>query len=270
MPRLAALLAATALAALPIAAAGCGADDVNPNAIAEAAEATQRQGGVHMVVTGTTRTQGQTIPMRMEGDADFRNSRMRATMKMGGGVPQMEMVMAGTVMYMKMEGLREALGTEWVKFDFQAIGEEMGVNFEQLMQLGQASPAEQLKYLRAMADLEEVGTETIDGVETTHYKGVVDMRRYPDTLPEPERAEARKMVDKIVELSGDATTPTEVWVDEDSLIRRQRMSMTQKKPAEAKIDMEIGFSDFGKRVDIQVPYGAKDVTELARRSLAGG
>ena len=270
MSRLAALLVAAALAAVPLVAAGCGADDVNPDAVAQAADTMQRQRGVHMVVTGTTKTQGQTIPLRMEGDADLRNTRMRATMEMGGGLPQMELALDGTVMYMKMQGLKEALGAEWVKFDLKAVGEEMGLDFEQLMQLGQGSPAEQLKYLRAMADLEDLGTETIDGVETTHYKGVIDLRKYPDTLPEAERAEARRTVDKLVELSGDATTPTEVWIDEDSLVRRQKMTVKQKQPAESTTEMDIRYSDFGKRVDIEVPQGAKDVTELAKRGAAGG
>ena len=268
--RLIALLTTATLAATPIAVAGCGADDVNPDALAQAAEATQKQGGVHMTVTGTTRTQGQTVPLKMEGDADLRDLRMQAKMEMGGGLPQLEMVMTGTVLYMKMDGLKEALGSEWVKFDLQSIGEEMGLDFEQLMRMGQSNPAEQLKYLRAMADLEELGTETIDGVETTRYKGVIDMRKYPDTLPESERAEARKTVDKIIELSGDATTPTEVWIDEDSLVRRQKMSMTQKKPVASETEMDIRFTDFGKQVDIQAPEGAKDITELARKGVAGG
>ena len=270
MSRLVTLLATAALAATPIAATGCGADDVNPDALAQAAEAAQKQGGVHMTMTGTTRTQGQTIPVRMEGDADLRNLRMKAELEMGEALPRMEMVMTGTVMYMKMDGLEEALGSEWVKFDLQTIGEEMGVDIEQLMQMGQSNPAEQLKYLRAMADLEELGTETIDGVETTHYKGVVDMRKYPDTLPEAERAEARTMVDKIIELTGSATTPTEVWIDDDHLVRRQKVTVEQKQPAEAESEMDIRYTDFGKQVDIQAPEGAKDITELARKGAAGG
>jgi LppX_LprAFG lipoprotein len=265
MSRIVTLLATAALAVVPI--AGCGADDVNPDALAEAAEATRKQGGVHMTVTGTTKAQGQTIPMKMEGDADLRKLRMQAKMQMGAGLPEMEMVMTGTVIYMKMDGLQEALGAEWVKFDLQAVGEEMGVDFEQLMQLGQSSPAEQLKYLRAMADLEEVGTEEIDGVETTHYKGVVDMRRYPDVVPEGERAEARKLVESLEKLGGSLETPTEVWIDGESLVRRQKMSITQTKPTESKMDMEINYTDFGKRVDIQAPQGAKDITELAQQGV---
>lgn len=271
MPRrLTTLLAAAALAVAPLAASGCGADDVNPDALAQAADATRQQGGVHMTIDSTVEAAGRTIPVKMEGDADLRNTRAQMKTEGGNGIPAMETVMDGTVMYMKMEGLEQAFDAEWIKFDLAEVGEEMGVDFEQLMQLGQGSPAEQLKYLRAMADLEEVGTEEIDGVGTTHYKGTVDLRKYPDTLPAAERERARKSVEKLVELSGEATFPMEVWIDEDSLVRRQRFTMTQKKPEEMETRMDIRFSDFGKQVEIDAPEGAKDLTELARRGAAGG
>jgi hypothetical protein len=265
MPRIVTLLAAAALAATPL--AGCGADDVNPDALAEAADATRARGGVHLTMDSTIRAGGQTIPMKAEGDADLRNSRLRMTTEGGNGLPSVETVMLGTVMYMKMAGFEKALGSEWVKFDMAKVGEELGIDFEQFLQMGQASPAEQLKYLRAMADLEEVGTETVDGVETTHYKGVVDMRRYPDTVPAAEREEARRAVEKLVELSGDATTPTEVWIDEDSLVRRQKMTLKQKKPQELTTEMDIRYTDFGKRVEVEAPEDAKDVTELATQGV---
>ncbi len=268
MSRLAAPLIAALLALVPL--AGCGADDINPNALAEAAEATRKQGGVHMTMTGTVESQGQKVPLEMEGDADLKSLRMHAKVKPGGGVPEMEQVMIGTVMYMKMEGLEQALGAEWVKVDLAAVGEDLGVDFEQLMQLSSGSPAQQLDYLRAIADLEKVGEEDVDGVGTTHYKGVFDMRKYPDAVPEAEREQARKSIEKLIELSGDATMPMEVWVDDDSLVRRQKFAMSQKKPVDMKMDMDIRYSDFGKQVDIEAPKGAKDVTELAKQGASGG
>ncbi|HEV2061918.1 MAG TPA: LppX_LprAFG lipoprotein [Solirubrobacteraceae bacterium] len=264
MPRISALLIAALLAAVPI--AGCGADDVNPDALAQAAEATRQQGGVHMTVTGTVETQGQSIPLSMDGDADLRKLRMRSTIEMGGGLPEIEQVLVGTVMYMRMEGLEEALGAEWVKFDLARIGEQMGVDLGQMMQMSQASPAQQLDYLRTMADLEEVGTETIDGVQTTHYKGEVDLRRYPDVVPAEDREKARRSIEKLIEMSGQPTTPTEVWIDDESLVRRQRMTMTQREPQQMKMEMQIDYTDFGKRVEIEAPKGAKDVTDLAAQA----
>jgi hypothetical protein len=266
MTRIAILLATAALAVVPL--AGCGADDVNPDALAEAAEATRKQGGVHMTVTGSVQSQGQEFPLKMEGDADLENLRMRSTMEMGDQIPKIEQVMIGTVMYMKMDGLEQALGAEWVKFDLAKIGEEMGIDLGQMMQMSNASPAQQLDYLRAMADLEDAGSETIDGVETTHYKGEIDLRKYPDVVSAEDRETARRSIDKLIEMNGQSRMPTEVWIDEDDLVRRQRMFIEQKKPQEMKMDMTINFSDFGKRVEIEAPAGAKDVTDLAAQ--AGG
>jgi hypothetical protein len=265
MSRPLAVLAACVLAVVPVAAAGCAEDDVNPNALAEAAEATREQGGVHMTMNGTMEIGGQKYPLTMTGDADLQDLRMRSKTEIGDGLPLIEQVMIGTVMYMKMEDFEESFGAEWVKFDLAKLGEEMGIDFEQFMQMSQTSPVQQLDYLRTAANLEEVGTETIAGVETTHYKGELDMRKYPDAVPEAERESARKSIEKLLEQGAAATYPVEVWVDADSLVRRQKMSMTQTKPLETKANFQIDYTDFGKRVDIEAPKGAKDVTDLVTK-----
>jgi hypothetical protein len=273
MHRIVALLATAALAVVPLAAAGCGADDVNPESLAQAADATRDQGGVHMTIESTINAAGQTIPVKMEGDADLENASAHIKTEGGNGIPRMENILVGTVMYLKMEGMEEQLGAEWAKVDLAKAGEAAGIDLEQLMAGGQGSPADQLKYLKAMGNLEEVGSEDVDGVGTTHYKGEVDLRKYPDTVPADEREQARKTVDKLLELSGDATMPMEVWIDEDDLVRRQKMTMKQKKPQEFTSVTDVRFSDFGKQVSIEEPDDAKDLTDIATQGIrdsAGG
>ncbi|MDQ3742655.1 MAG: LppX_LprAFG lipoprotein [Actinomycetota bacterium] len=268
MRRLTILLLSLAATAAPVAATGCGADDVNPDALAQAADATRGKGTMHMTLGGTVEAQGQTIPMKGEGDADLKRKRVHITATTAG--QEVETILVDTTMYMRMPGFEDAFGAEWAKIDMAAAGKEMGIDFEQMMQLSSADPAKQLEYLNATSDLEKVGEEEVDGVTTTHYKGETDLRRYPDALPPEEREKARESIENTIELSGSPIIPMEVWIDDDDLVRRQKMTIEQKKPMEMTMNMDMRFSDFGKPVDIEAPKDAKDVTDLATQGIRQG
>ena len=50
--------------------------------------------------------------------------------------------------------------------------------------------------LRAVSEeVEELGTEDVRGVETTHYRTTVDLRRYPDLVPPDRRELARRSIE---------------------------------------------------------------------------
>ena len=279
MRRLLSLLAL--LLAIPFTAAGCGTDDVSPDALAQAAETTQAQRGVHITLDTTIEANGQKLRMAAEGDADFEQKRMRFEMDMSGLVAagedvdadeaRIEQIMIGTTLYMRAPMFAEELDADWVKMDLQEVLRSSGVDFGQMMQMSNASPAEQLEYLRATSDLENLGEEELDGVTTTHYKGTVDLRKYPDIVPRAERDNARKSIERLIEMSGgNSTFPVEVWVDGKHLVRRQKMTIKQSKPIESTMTMDMRFSDYGKRVDIRPPEGeVKDVTDLAKEGAAG-
>ncbi|HEX2084911.1 MAG TPA: LppX_LprAFG lipoprotein [Solirubrobacteraceae bacterium] len=281
MRRVLALLLPCLLALAPL-TAGCGEEDVDPDALAEAAEATRGQGGVHMVMDSTIEGGGMPeVALRMEGDVDFVERRMHAKLDgaplaKAAGVDDrdqfdMEQIVIGTTFYMRMPMLTESLGVDWVKMDLQKVGEAAGLDFSQLMQLGSGDPGQQLEQLHAMSDLEEVGREDVDGVATTHYKGEVDLRRFADVVPEEDREKTRKSMDRLIEMMGRSRYPTEVWIDDDHLIRRQRFSMSMRKPQEMEMDMDVRYSDFGKQVDIRAPKGEiRDMTEVATRSQGQG
>ena len=58
------------------------------------------------------------------------------------------------------------------------------------------------------------------------------------------------------------TLPTEIWIDDKNLVRRQKMTMSQTKPTDTTMRMDMHFSDFGKQVRIGPPRGdVKDMTD---------
>ena len=87
---------------------------------------------------------------------------------------EMELILDGTTMYMRMPALAGSAGipTEWVSMDI----EQVAPGFDGLLALsqGQNDPTSSLAYLDGITDAEEIGTETVAGVTTTHYHGTVD------------------------------------------------------------------------------------------------
>jgi hypothetical protein len=203
--------------------------------------------------------------MTMEGKVDFAGKKVQMTMDMGnlaesmgeGGEINaddlnMEMVMQDTTMYMSMPLLEKELGEKWVKIDLQKALEGSGIDLAGLQQqTSSMSPTEQLKLLKTMGDLEEV--------DDNHFKGTVDLRKLP--------GESGK---KIAELGGSPTYPTEVWVNDDGYIERQKMEMTQKVEGQTiKSAVDVRYTDFGTAVDIDTPDpdDVRDMTDIAQQGI---
>jgi hypothetical protein len=134
------------------------------------------------------------------------------------------------------------------------------------MQAGQADPSQGLDYLRGATDIQEVGREDVRGVPTTHYKGVVELRRVADQFPELQPS-----VERLIQQTGIDRVPVEVWVDDDNLVRRMRQSYegAQVGPG-ASMDMTstVELYDFGTKVDVSPPPADEtvDLSQLIGQS----
>lgn len=96
-----------------------------------------------------------------------------------------------------------------------------------------AASTDALTYLRTVAeDVTEVGTGTVRGAQTTHYRATVLLSRL-GAPPEYDRF------------------PVEVWMDDDGRIRRYRYHPVTLEPTEEIFVWE--FFDFGVDVDLSPP-----------------
>ena len=57
----------------------------------------------------------------------------------------------------------------------------------------------------------KVGTETLDGVETTHYTATLDPAKIPNGA-------------RLQKLTGASYQPVDVWIDSDDHVRRLHMA----------------------------------------------
>src|SRR5439155_19818933 len=120
-------------------------------------------------------------------------------------------------------------GKDWIKLDLQKLSKAQGFNLGSLAQLSQSDPTQALQYLRAASsDVQTVGKEQVRGVETTHYKLKVDLEKVPDTAPPDQRADVRASIQNLITQTGTRFIPTEVWIDGNGLVRRERIAYTSK------------------------------------------
>jgi hypothetical protein len=169
-----------------------------------------------------------------------------------------------SVLYMSMPFLATMLpqGKTWVKADLDKLASTMGSNFGQLVGQSSQNPSDTLAMLRAVGDVDEVGSETVDGVDVTHYRASIDLAKAAKQKGVPQTA-----VDRLRQSGAPEKLPVEVWIgDDDGLPRKMTLdydAKTQGSPVSTKMTMT--FSDWGSDVAVEAPPADEvfDATALA-------
>ncbi|TDD85374.1 LppX_LprAFG lipoprotein [Actinomadura darangshiensis] len=190
--------------------------------------------------------------MQYRTKPDLAYSMNFADMSAGGkSIGAMEQRLVGRNMYIKMGMLSQltgGTGKPWMKISLDEIGAKSGMNIDQLLQQSrQMDPVQNTKMLTASKDAREVGKETIDGVETTHYTGTYRMEDAIAKLS-PEMQEAYR---KNASSTGMEAMHFDLWVDGQQLPRQ--MTMKSLESASQNMTMTMKYHDFGKPVDITEP-----------------
>jgi hypothetical protein len=243
---------ALALAPVALGLAGCGGGGAEKetgtgNPVADAVAETVKQASEKVAVTGKATIPGRTLRFSGDGGYDHATSEgwLHLTLSVAGGsATAIDEAFVKNVFWIKSPLFASSLptGKEWLRIDLAKAGKRLGFNFKAL--LGQ-TPGDAITQLgRTSDDITEVGTETIDGVETTHYRAPVDPKKIPAN-------------DKQQKLSAAVYRPVEVWVDEDDLVRQVRLDFTARtdpaKPQRGRTVVTMKLSDFGETVDVAPP-----------------
>jgi hypothetical protein len=178
-----------------------------------------------------------------------------------------EVVMERFVMYMRFPLLQQLQPgmKPWVRFDLREIAAQQGLDLAGLQQLNQSDPRQVLLYLEAASGrVDEVGVEDVRDVATTHYQMTVDLEKVAKLNPEQ-----RENVERVIEQSGVREVPTEVWVDDDGLVRRMKLLYDDMQFAAGQrgdMAMTMELYDFGLEVDVEPPPAGQvvDIEKLTR------
>ncbi|MTE20061.1 hypothetical protein F0L17_13220 [Streptomyces sp. TRM43335] len=276
------LLAGTALA-------GCGSEEDGTGEKAAGTGAEERNDAAEVVRTAHEKTvAAETAAMTMKVDATVGGRQQTATgngtIDLSDGTSDMTIEMGGErveqrivdqTLYQKLPAaLREKLSADkpWIKVDLREVaarnGTVGGVRLE--------NPARAVDYTKALSDddAKRLGTEKIDGVNTTHYRVTVDV----EELAGEDDARGERLRQQLGE-----SLPMDLWLDEQNRIRRQQFEISldnastgsqssrspqdsgkaQEQPQDATVRTVMEFGDFGTEVDVSAPPADKtaDVTD---------
>lgn len=235
------------------------------NAIAAAAERTQAQPGGRATMWARVTPADSSEPFTMTGEILYGDAGEAGTMEFPspetGEMEEMEVVMKGTMMYMRSDSFGALPDDrEWIGIDVSFGGELFSTPTS-------ADPKGELAMLESVTGVRKLGKAALHGVPTTHYGGVVSVSEQAARL----RDEGAERMASWTEENG-SPARIEVWIDSAEMVRRIRL--VQSKPNEdgegvTKIDMRMDFSSFGSVPEIEVPDEAEvfDATSKVERQF---
>lgn len=241
---------------------GCGGG-VDASLLATAVRNTEQAGGAEIALRMTMEApDGQTVVLTGAGVEDALGQRADLSMTVPGA-GEMRVIADGFTVYLGMDELESQFGKRWMKIDLMRAWEELGIDMDGLAQVGQGA-SQQLGLLKTVSDgLTDHGRETVVGVEATHYSATVDLRRYPELVPEAQREAVRESMERLIELAGESEVPMDVWVDDAQRIRRIEWEQPFGSDVSGTIVAE--YVRFGVPVDIEAPDDSEvfDATDLS-------
>jgi len=268
------LLASLAVAGVLLAACADGPAPVNPrDAVLNAMKAVYELETLHQELEMSIAASGEDLSFSGESDVDNVHKQIDMTMDMGMLGGEMQILMDGGVIYMRSP-VFEDVGTEWVSMDPSKMDPAAAAQFGGFG-MGTTDPSAYIGLFAGVFDVKASGEQELDGVSTTHYVGTIDLAKvlegFSDVVGKDVDAATKKQLEMAVEqfslLGIDKKIPFEIWIDEDGLPRRQRITMDfgdlVPGTEEASMEMTVDFSSFGEPVDIEIPRRSEvtDVTD---------
>jgi hypothetical protein len=230
-------------------------------AVAKAAKNTEEITSFRYRMKGEMPEQGQVVAeASMRTKPDLAMSMKMTAPKQGSA----EIRLVDKAMYIggNAELAKEMDGKKWMKFDLSGLDKEGGLGAT-APGAGQAdqNPASMSSFLNGAKDVKKVGTETVDGVKTTHYAGDVTLAELKASYKDADksvREQREKSTEQLEKLGLDKFT-MDMWVDGEDHAKQFRMQGDADK---GKFDMTFTFLDYNKPVTVTAPP-AKDTADLA-------
>lgn len=257
--------------ALALALAGCGGDGgggkrgggENSNQIALAANKTSKAGSIKADFTvngGGVEGHGTGV----FNTGDKASGRLTITVGVGGRQFKIDTVITGTVLYMHSPAFRQLTGgKQWVKLDLGKIARQRGIDLGSLLNTS-PTPTSALAYLGGSAGkVDKIGTENVQGVDTTHYRVTVDLERAASHA----RGSARQSLKRLMQTSRVKKIPEDVWIDGKGYVRKVVYENAGGTGSQ-KVRVTMVLHDFGPRAQIQPPPKGSVADIMSR--LPGG
>lgn len=258
---------------------GCGAS-ATLDPVAQAAGVTAQQQGAQIALTEQLSGAGLPAGTKIAGTGftNFANKDTQLALHYSGlpgigsgGSSKATIELQYPVLYMNFPALTSQLpgGKPWIKLDLSAALKAKGVDLSQLSSGAGVDPSQLINYLRASGSkVTTVGTETINGVPTTHYHAIVDLSKVAGAVPQADRAAAQAGITSL-EQSGIKMFPIDVWIDDAHHVRREQFTLASTAQGHTfHIAATVDFLSFGPTPSI-TPPPADQVFDLTGFATSG-
>ena len=159
-----------------------------------------------------------------------------------------------------------ASGRHWVELTAAQVDKSGGFGGG-FIGLGQLDPTTPVDLFRASTgEVQDLGSETVNGVATKHYGTEIDYRLYLRLLPPARRAGFERSLARVETGLGTTRFPAEAWVAQDGTITRARGRLERQG---VKIEYTIDLTSVGKKLPVRRPRRS-DVFDGRKVKLGGG
>ncbi|WP_327289241.1 hypothetical protein [Streptomyces sp. NBC_01198] len=234
--------------------------------------------GVHSAKVESTISLGTTMTMTSKGALDWGHG-LTGTMKLaysGGSVAE-SLRQAGAPTTMDARYLPDAYyvnmgptmatqlgGRHWIKYSYDDLAKLTGGAGSYLKDTIQNNnPVKSVDAALASPDSKAVGTQTVRGVQTTHYTSTVDVEDFTGKqVPNLTAAELSELRDTLAK-AGVTSETIDLWVSKDNLPVEALVTANTKS---GTMKTTTYYSDFGTSVTTEAPAASdsKDFGDLMK------
>ncbi|MFI5683540.1 hypothetical protein [Streptomyces sp. NPDC051636] len=222
-----------------------------------------------MTVSTEAVADGQAVTAHGTGVVDLEEGASRMTLTSQG--TEIEQRVVDGVVYQKPSGGQKAAvpdGRTWMKTDLARLNRSGSTGRSQV-----SDPAEPFRYLKGAdtEDVTRVGTQTLDGTRTTHYRVAVPV----SSLAPGNAGQAGELRRQL----GKSSLPVDLWLDDRGRLRQESVRLTLhplqgrtpgKQDAQVTSTTVLRFTDFGTKVSVAEPPASDTADVTGRLTRAGG
>lgn len=234
------------------------------------------EGNVTIVGTPSSELPGE-LSLTFTGAYDLENNASEISMDFGdlanafasgGGDPELELFSEFFAEPLMLIQVGDKAYINWGLFSLftgqddvwiETAAEDSGAITEEFAFAGAGSPTEFLKELEdANATVEELGRENLRGVDTTHFRAIVDAESASADMTAEERADFEET------FGANSEFPIDFWIDDDGLVRKFALDLTGDTLDDPEVEsasMTFEIYDYGEEINIQAPPADKIITE---------
>ncbi len=189
---------------------------------------------------------------------------VRLNLSVGGQALPVDEIITGHALYLKLAALGTMTGKPWFKVSDAGRLPGSGAMISQLLQgIENANPLAQTSMLTASADLRKIGTQVINGVQTTHYAGSYPISRAFAKVP----ASLRSLTGPMLKSMGIRTAHFDTWIDGQHQVRK---ITTTEAGSSTRITTTIVITAINQPVSIQLPPASQVATAPSGLGSLGG